>query len=238
MIKLQKPKFISFEGGEGSGKSTQSKMLHEYLLSQNIKSIHTREVGGTKEAEKIRDLLVYSELMPTSELMLIMAARYEHINKVIIPAFLEGSWVICDRFIDSTACYQSTNSNLSLHMIYELHKKLMIFNTDNININDVTKDKNIAASKADITDYQQQAIMPNLTFFLDIPPNIGLERANSRGDVNKFEEKNISFHNMVYNSFKKIKSIDKDRFIEIESINKTPNEIHQNILYIINQSRM
>ncbi|MDA9163874.1 dTMP kinase, partial [Rickettsiaceae bacterium] len=120
-MSFNRPKFITFEGGEGSGKSTQSKMLHQYLLSKNIKAIHTREVGGTVEAEKIRDLLVYSELLSMSELMLVMAARYEHINKVIIPALLEGSWVICDRFVDSTACYQSGDSGLSMDDIYELH---------------------------------------------------------------------------------------------------------------------
>ncbi|MDG1437321.1 MAG: dTMP kinase [Rickettsiaceae bacterium] len=203
MIYASKPKFITFEGGEGSGKSTQSKLLHEYLLSRNIKSIHTREIGGTIEAEKIRDLVVYSELFPVSELMLVMAARYEHINKVIIPALQSGSWVICDRFVDSTACYQSGDSGLSLDDIYELHDKLM---TD---------------SKSKV------ALMPDLTFFMDVPPEIGLKRAGDRGDVNKFEAKNVAFHQVIYDRFQSIAKRDKGRFLSIEAVGKTIDEIHQ-----------
>lgn len=223
MMNSKKPKFITFEGGEGSGKSTQSKILHEYLLSQNIKSLHTREVGGTVEAEKIRDLLVYSELMPTSELMLVMAARYEHINKVIIPALSSDSWVICDRFIDSTACYQSGELGLNLDDIYALHKKLMTVSSSN-------QAKNISNPQIDIHEYNEHGIMPDLTFFMDVSPEIGLKRANIRGDANKFEEKNIAFHKEVYTRFKSITSRDKNRFISIDSADKTVNEIHKDIL--------
>ena len=223
MINFKRPQFITFEGGEGGGKSTQSKMLHEYLLSKSIKSIHTREVGGTVEAEKIRHLLVYSELMPISELMLVMAARYEHINKVIIPALLDGSWVICDRFIDSTACYQSGASGLTLDDIYELHEKLMIVSYDN-------EAENISHPQIDIHEYNTRGIMPDLTFFMDIPPEIGLKRVEVRGDANKFEEKNVAFHKEVYARFKSITERDKSRFLSIEAIDKTIDEIHQDIL--------
>ncbi len=223
MINFKRPQFITFEGGEGSGKSTQSKMLHEYLLSKSIKSIHTREVGGTVEAEKIRHLLVYSELLPMSELMLVMAARYEHINKVIIPGLLDGSWVICDRFVDSTACYQSGSSGLTLDDIYELHEKLMTVSYDN-------EAENISHPQIDIHEYDARGIMPDLTFFMDIPPEIGLKRAGIRGDANKFEEKNVAFHKEVYDRFKSIKTRDKNRFLSIESVDKTIDEIHQDIL--------
>jgi len=223
MINFKRPQFITFEGGEGSGKSTQSKMLHDYLLSKSIKSIHTREVGGTVEAEKIRHLLVYSELMPISELMLVMAARYEHINKVIIPALLDGSWVICVRFIYSTACFQSGASVLTLDDIYELHEKLMIVSYDN-------EAENISHPQIDIHEYNTRGIMPDLTFFMDIPPEIGLKRVEVRGDANKFEEKNVAFHKEVYARFKSITERDKSRFLSIEAIDKTIDEIHQDIL--------
>lgn len=118
---INSPKFITFEGGEGSGKTTQSKMLYEYLISKGIKAIHTREVGGTPEAEKIRDILVNSELHPISELFLIMAARFEHVNNVIFPALEGGSWVICDRYVESTVCYQSYDG-LCANEIYQLHE--------------------------------------------------------------------------------------------------------------------
>jgi dTMP kinase len=209
MIDPNKPKFITFEGGEGSGKSTQSKMLHEYLLNQGIKAIHTREVGGTLEAEKIRDVLVYSDLMPVSELMLVMAARYEHINKVIIPALNDGTWVICDRFIDSTACYQSgKDSVLTIEMIFKLHKELI----------------------KDVHDRKSSGLMPHLTFFMDVPPAIGLKRAGIRGDVNKFEEKNITFHEEIYARFKQIAASDPARFKVIDATDRTIDEIHGEVI--------
>lgn len=207
------PKFITFEGGEGSGKSTQSKKLHEYLISKNIKSIHTREVGGTKEAEKIRDILVYSELFPISELMLIMSARYEHINKVIVPALNDGFWVICDRFVDSTACYQSGSSGLSIDDIYELHENLMKIDY-NQNNSVIRKD----------------AIMPDITFFMDVTPKMGLKRALSRSDTNKFEDKKLDFHQEIYNRFKSIALKYKERIVEVPCEGKGVLDIHKIII--------
>lgn len=116
---MTKPLLITFEGGEGSGKSTQSRMLHQYLLSRGINAIWTREIGGTEEAEKIRGMIMSEDLLDMSTLMLIMAARFEHINKVIKPALSSGSWVICDRFVDSTLCYQG--DNIGVDKILQLH---------------------------------------------------------------------------------------------------------------------
>jgi len=217
MIHLKQPKFITFEGGEGSGKSTQSKMLYEYLLSKNIKAIHTREVGGTTEAEKIRDLLVHTELLTISELMLVMAARYEHINKIIIPALLDGTWVICDRFIDSTACYQSEDDGLSLEDIYDLHKKLMTVHDSSY-------------MQKDIEHIAKQGVMPDLTFFMDVEPEIGLSRASVRGDANKFEEKDIEFHKKLYKKFKAISHMHKSRFISVNCENKSAEDIHKDVV--------
>lgn len=100
-------KFITFEGGEGSGKSTQSKKLYEFLIENGIPAIWTREIGGTELAEKIRDLIVNNKMLTTTELLLVIAARNEHIENVIKPALAQGKYVICDRFIDSTAAYQA-----------------------------------------------------------------------------------------------------------------------------------
>lgn len=223
MIKYDKPKFITFEGGEGSGKSTQSKMLYEYLLSRNIKAIHTREIGGTEEAEKIRNLLIYSELLPLSELMLVMGARYEHINKVIIPGLVDGYWVICDRFIDSTACYQSGDTNLTIEDIFDLHNRLMLISYDK-------ETEEILKPKINMSEYGQKAIMPDLTFFMDIPPDIGLQRVLSRGEINKFEEKNYDFHQIIYNRFKTIATMYNERINTIDCVNKSIKEIHQLVL--------
>jgi dTMP kinase len=196
-----KAKFITFEGGEGSGKSTQSKMLYEYLLSKHIKVIHTREVGGTVEAEKIRQLLLYSELLPMSELMLVMAARYEHVNKVILPALNNDIWVICDRFVDSTACYQRQQPFIGINKVYELHQEI-------------------------ITD----GIMPDITFFLDIPPELALERTIGREDNNKFEDKKLEFHQKIYNEFQTIAQRFMNRIVRIQVENLDKAQVHTKIV--------
>ena len=195
---INKPYFITFEGGEGSGKTTQSRMIYEYLLSQDQKVIFTREIGGTLEAEKIRDLIFNSDLLPMSELLLVMAARYEHIHNVILPALAAGSSVICDRFIDSTACYQG--QIIGLDSVYKLHKELM------------------------------SNILPDITFFIDLPPQIAMPRTLARGDNNKFEDKNSVFHQKVYEGFQHIAQIFNNRVITIEAINLTPEVIHSIVI--------
>lgn len=193
-----KPYFITFEGGEGSGKTTQSRMLHEYLLSKNQKVVLTREIGGTLEAEKIRELIFNSDLLPMSELLLVMAARYEHIHKVILPALARGESVICDRFVDSTACYQG--QIIGIDVVYKLHKELI------------------------------SNIMPDITFFIDLPPQIAMPRTLARGCNNKFEDKGSTFHQKVYEGFQHIAQIFKDRIIKIEATNLTPRDIHSIIV--------
>ncbi|MCC8460814.1 MAG: dTMP kinase [Candidatus Megaira endosymbiont of Carteria cerasiformis] len=203
------PKFITFEGGEGSGKSTQSRKLYEYLVLKGIKVIHTREVGGTKEAEEIRNLLIHQHLYNVSELMLVMAARYEHINKLIVPALRDGYTVICDRFVDSTACYQA-GDNLTIEDIFDLHNKLMRASDDH------------------------RVVMPDVTFFMDLEPQIGIKRSFQTGDVNKFEDKNMDFHQAVYERFKLIASMYIDRIKVINCRNKEIENIHQEVLSLIN----
>ncbi len=208
-MKFNKPLFITFEGVEGSGKSTQSVMLYEYLLSKNIKVVKTREIGGTIEAEKIRELIVHSELYPMTELMLVMAARYEHINKVIIPAIENGSWVICDRYVDSTASYQAEDSGLSIEDIYEIHDRLM---------------------RGTKSGYDKFGLMPNITFFMDIPPDIAVARAIVRGDVNKFDKRNIVFHKKVYDRYQRIIDLYKSRFVSINCVGKDSTKIHNEVV--------
>lgn len=182
--------FISFEGCEGSGKSTQIKLLYEFLEYKNIPVISTKEIGGSIEADKIKDLLLNYDLCKTSQMLLIMASRFEHTNKVIIPALLNNTWVICDRYIDSTCSYQS-NDMLSIKEIYEMHDKYI-------------------------------GIYPDITFFIDTKPEIGLERIKNRNNNNKFDEKDITFHNNIYNNYNYISSINKDR---IKVINDNKKEI-------------
>jgi dTMP kinase len=167
-------KFITFEGGEGSGKSTQSDMLYNHLLNQEIDVIHTREIGGTEAGEQMRNILLNHQLASISELLLIMSARCQHIDKIIAPALKQGKWVICDRFIDSTAAYQGNNPGISERMVYDLHGKLL------------------------------NNIVPDKTFFIKVTPEIALQRIASREVNNKFDHKQLEFHRNVYRRFLKI----------------------------------
>ncbi len=213
MPTAKRGKFITFEGGEGCGKSTQSNMLCQYLLSRDIPVDLTREVGGTISAEKMREILIYQELLPMSELLQIMAARYEHIHRRIIPKLNAGTWVICDRFIDSTACYQGSHITdklpipknkeqplISIEKVYELHHALI------------------------------SSIMPDCTFWIDLIPEIALSRARARGDNNKFEHKEIVFHQEVYNRFQYISSQFVDRIVQIPALTRSIEEIHEAIV--------
>jgi dTMP kinase len=114
--------FITFEGGEGSGKTTQSKLLKQYFDEQNIPCIWTREIGGTNSAEQIREIIINNELDVRTEMLLAMAARVEHVEQVIKPALQGGSIVICDRFVDSTAAYQG--AELGDELVFNMHEQI------------------------------------------------------------------------------------------------------------------
>lgn len=195
-----KAKFISFEGGEGCGKSTQCKMLYDYLQSCDIKVVPTREIGGTDSAEAIRDIIVNRELLPMSELMLVMAARFEHVNKLILPKLREGYWVICDRFIDSTACYQGFTQGVGVEKIYRLHRELML------------------------------NLMPDITFFIDVEPVKALHRALGCKDSNKFEQKSFEFHRQVSQGFNALAKQFSQRIVKINANDLTVQEVHKKIL--------
>jgi len=195
--------FITFEGGEGSGKTTQSHMLFEKLLSKDYKVIHTREMGGTQEAEKIRDIMLHSDILPISELFLVMAARYEHISKLILPSLEAGQMVICDRFVDSTACYQGQHEEIGMDLVYNLHKEII------------------------------GNLMPDITFFIDLPPTVALPRTFGRNDNNKFEDRNLKFHQKVYEGFQSLAQRFPERIITIKAENLNPEEVHKKIIDIV-----
>jgi dTMP kinase len=199
-------KFITFEGCEGSGKTTQSQKLYNYLLSKNVPAILTREIGGTEEAEEIRRVIVNNDLLPITELMLIIGARYEHVRKVVVPALQENKWVICDRFIDSTSAYQGLEIDDSL--IFDLHTKL---------IEPCFRDIN-------------RSFFPDLTFFIDLPIEVSLARAKIRGDNNKFEAKNLAFHQKIYDKFCHISNKFKDRIYSIQASSLSEEEIFKHIM--------
>ena len=180
-----KPRFISFEGGEGSGKSTQIKLLAKKLTKYGD-VITTREPGGTVEAEIIRNLLVKGEENKWSgvvETLLLYAARKDHIDKVIVPNLNNNKWVLCDRFKESTIVYQGYGKNVDIKLIKKLDKLI----TDNLT--------------------------PSLTFILDIDPKIGLKRSIRKANSEtRYEKMSLSFHNKIRKAFKKIANTNKKNF--------------------------
>ena len=186
-------RFISFEGGEGSGKSTQIKLLAK-KLSKKRKVIITREPGGTKDAEKIRNLVVKDKNQKwsgTVETILLFAARKDHVDKVIMPNLKKGYWVLCDRYIDSTIAYQGHGKKVDLKIINSLNKTLI---------------KNL---------------VPSITFLLDIDPKTGLARSKRKGNNDlRYENMHINFHRKVRSSFLKIAKINKNRIKVIDASQK------------------
>ena len=198
---------ITFEGGEGTGKSTQSKLLYDYLKSKTTDVILTREPGGCTESENIRNLLVKGNINkwdPITESLLHNAARREHVKNIIKPALLKNKIVICDRYIDSTMAYQGIGQGVNLNFLNILSKEV----TENI--------------------------VANITFIFDIDPDISLKRAKKRdkNTNNRYENFDISFHRNIRNYFKSLINTNK-RYILIDASNSI-EEIHLKILKSIN----
>ncbi len=184
-------KFISFEGGEGSGKSTQLKLLASAFEKSALPFISTREPGGSKGAEKIRSLLVSGDTDSwdsLTETLLFNAARADHLNKLVLPALKENKTVICDRFLDSTIVYQGIGKGLNEAYIKSLHH--IIFGN----------------------------FMPDLTIILDISPEKGLMRAGGRGDnENRFEKLDIEFHRKIRDGFLNIAKRESERCVVLDA---------------------
>ena len=171
---MTRGKFITLEGGEGVGKTTNLVFIKDYLQQHNISVVVTREPGGTALAEKIRHLLLDKDseaISEHAELLLIFAARAQHIKHVIEPALAQGNWVLCDRFTDATYAYQGGGRNMRNSTI-ELLENLV-----------------------------QGNLKPDLTILLDAPVEIGIERARVRGVFDRFESEEISFFDRVRRAY-------------------------------------
>ncbi|MFT4075697.1 MAG: dTMP kinase [Asticcacaulis sp.] len=168
-------RFIVFEGGEGAGKSTQAKALVAKLRAMGLEVVQTREPGGSPGAEALRDLLVNGEATrwsATSELLMMYAARADHLEKVIRPALQRGAWVVCDRFTDSSRAYQGAGGGVAQGFIEQV-------------------------DTAVVGDTQ-----PDLVLVMDMPVEAGLRRAKARGDgENRFESKGQVFHERLRAGF-------------------------------------
>ena len=187
---MSRGKFISIEGMEGAGKSTNIEAIKQYLVGKEIDFVVTREPGGTVLAEKIRRLLLHvSDDAPAelTELLLIFAARAQHIEKVIQPALENGRSVICDRFTDATYAYQGGGRGLKTSVIAELESMV------------------------------QGELRPDLTIILDLDPEAGLVRAKERGELDRFETEKDEFFEKVRSAYLDIAISNPDRCFVINA---------------------
>ena len=213
-------KFITFEGVEGSGKSTQVKLLGEYLTRNNIPVLLTQEPSGTPIGRKIGEILFnrgHQAMCPETELFLFCAARAQHVREVVWPALKVGKYVLCDRFSDATFDYQAAGRGLNPDFIQT------------------------------INDYCAERLKPDLTLLFDLPVETGLQRAGRRDDLlkdpssaDRFEKEKLDFHNRVRQGYLNLCSVEPERFRVIDAsqtVDMIALDVRRHVLgYISRQS--
>ena len=194
-------KLISFEGIEGVGKSTTINYIKKFLEKNNLDVYCTREPGGTKFGESIRDILLSNKsvISPEAELLLIFAIRNQHIMDVIIPKLKNGTWVLCDRFIDASFAYQGYGKKVNLKKIESL-------------VDNFTK-----------------KVLPDLTIFFNLPHNLAKNRFPRNKHKDRFENLNDVFFNDVYNGYMKLVSENKKRIKSIDA-NQNKDSVQKQII--------
>jgi len=198
-------KFITIEGTEGAGKSTNLSSIEKVLNDFDISYIVTREPGGTAVGEELRSVLLKNESINISgqtELLLMFASRMQHINDVIKPALKLNKWVICDRFTDASYAYQGYGRRLNLSFISSLENLV------------------------------HPDVQPDLTLILDIPVNIAMGRVHNRGNLDRFEQEDVAFFNRVRAGYKEIAKNNIDRCREIDA-SKDLAEVQAVVQHII-----
>lgn len=202
-----KGKLITFEGCEGSGKTTQVELIKQYLDSKKIEYVYLREPGGTKISEKIRKIILdveNSEMSSQAEALLYASARAQLLAEKVIPALNEGKLVVIDRYIDSSFAYQAYARGLGMDFI----SKVNTFAIENC--------------------------MPDLTIFLDISPKKAFERKGGEDKDDRLEQSGRDFHERVYEGYLSLSKIYKERFVKIDSM-RSIEEIHSDIIDSINR---
>ncbi|AKH41602.1 dTMP kinase [Altererythrobacter atlanticus] len=199
-------RFISLEGGEGAGKSTQARLLSDALEARGIRVLQTREPGGTSGAEAIRALLLDPAMHwnAEAEALLFAAARADHVSQAIRPALQDGQWVVCDRFIDSSRAYQGGAGGLSDDDVVTLHR------------------------------IGSGGMLPDLTILIEIAPDEARERLAIRdaGQSDRIGGREAQYHADVAAAFRRLAEADPARFVRIEG-HGTPEEIHARIMQAV-----
>ncbi len=204
---MEKGLFITFEGTDGSGKTTQIKLLEEYMLEKGCEVVLSREPGGTRISEIIRDLILdpqNKEIVPLTEMILYAASRAQHVAEVIEPAVENGKIVICDRYVDSSYAYQGGGRGMDLKII------------------------------ADVNRIAVNGTVPDVTFFLDIDPEISVRRRINSTGADRIEQEKLDFHRRVYDGYKKLSILYPERIKTIDAT-KSIEEISSQIKDYINE---
>jgi dTMP kinase len=200
---MTRGRLITFEGGEGSGKSTQAGHLVARLGALGMEAVQTREPGGVALAERLREIILAERpASPKTEFLLFAAARSEHIAELIAPALSRGQWVVCDRFIDSTRVYQGTLGGIDPAFI------------------------------AAVEEYTVAPYLPDLTFVLDVNPRVGLERAKARGALSRYDTAAKEAHEIVRQGFLDIAAAEPDRCVVLDG-SESETEIARQVVQVV-----
>lgn len=197
--------FITMEGPDGSGKSSQIELLKAFFEGKGYEVVLTREPGGTKISEAIREVILdktYTEMSYMTEALLYAAARAQLIDEFIAPAIASGKVVICDRFVDSSAVYQGMARGLGVEKVYALNA------------------------------YAIRDIMPDLTIHLDLPAEVGLARAKGRAALDRMELESVEFHQKVAQGYRDLAKLDPKR-IHTVNADQTIEKVHEDVLKVV-----
>ncbi|MDA8235717.1 MAG: dTMP kinase [Clostridia bacterium] len=199
--------FITMEGPDGAGKTTQAKLLGQYLTDRGRQVVFTREPGGTRISEAIRQLVLdptYGEMADKTEILLYAAARAQHVRELIIPALEEGKVIICDRFIDSTLAYQGYGRGIDPALIKTVNEMAI------------------------------QGVKPHLTLVFDLEPGEGLERIKERqkGEVDRLEGEGLAFHQRVRQGFLAIAREEEQR-CKVVDARKSLEQVHRQVVQLV-----
>lgn len=187
--------FITLEGGDGAGKSTQIRNIERFFTERGLVVVHTREPGGTVISEKLREILLdnhNTEMADVTEMLIYAASRAQHVREFVIPALERGEIVICDRFVDSSVAYQAYGRQLG-DMVSEVNR------------------------------YATGGLRPDMTFWLDIDPAAGRARAARAGELDRLELEKLDFHYRVYEGYRSIAEQEPDRVRRINAADTVDN---------------
>lgn len=199
--------FISMEGPDGAGKSTQIELLRRYLADKGYEIVITREPGGTVISEAIRQLILnkeYVEMCSNTELLLYAAARAQLVNEVIRPSLEGGKAVICDRFVESSVVYQGIARGMGIETVYA------------------------------VNEYALEGLRPQLTFFLDLDAEEGLRRKKKQAELDRMEAAGLEFHQKVTEGYRMLAEREKERIMRI-SATLPQEDIHAKIVLAIEE---